>query len=98
MKPETVTVKLFPGMVVSFACEDPNRLENFMGRTLQEQNEFEDEIDHSSSFEYGMDREICLGASPYKKRWQWMLSRMLEKAADNKWTFERVLAEREKCE
>lgn len=89
MKPETVTVKLFPGMVVSFACEDPNRLENFMGRTLQEQNEFEDAIDHSSS------PEICLGASPYKKRWQWMLSRMLERAADNKWTFERIIVERD---
>jgi hypothetical protein len=84
MKTETVTVKLLPGMVVSFDCEDPNRLENFMGRTLHEQNEFEATINHYAS------PEICIGAGPYKHKWRWMLVRMLEKAADNKWSFERV--------
>jgi hypothetical protein len=88
MKPETVTVKLFPGMIVSFQCEDPSRLVNFLGRTSKEQNEFEESIDHKS-------KTLCLGTSPYKQKWQWELARMLKKAGDDRWTFERIVADRD---
>ncbi|MCK9435223.1 MAG: hypothetical protein M0R32_10515 [Candidatus Cloacimonetes bacterium] len=88
MKTETVTVQLFPGATFFFECENPSRLENFVGRTLPEQAAFEES-------QKGKTMWPCLEMGPYRRKWQWELSKMLKKASEERFNFERVLERRD---
>ena len=78
-------------MVVSFDCEDPNRLENFMGRTLQEQNDFNFLIAYANE-EGRLTSYSCLGELKYgnKKAAEALLKYVKTQIPKHKWDVVRV--------
>lgn len=75
MKTETITIHM-NGLKIQFLCDEPNRRENLVGRTPEEQEKF-DELAMRSGSLWGK-----LNMGEYRYKWEWEFKRLLKAGLD----------------